>query len=77
MKGLAILLGKGPKEPSPSEPELEDDDEESDEEMLPSEEEVSDFRDPRHALKVGDATLGAQAMKNFIACCLKRQQEKD
>lgn len=78
MKGLAILLGKpSVKEPPPSEEEMDDDSEESeDEEMLPSEEEVSDFRDLRHALQKGDAALGTQAMKNFIATCMKRQNSK-
>jgi hypothetical protein len=77
MKGLALLLGPKMKSPPKDEDSGEIyDEEETDEEMLPSEEEVSDFRDLRHALKVGDEHLGTQAMKNFIATCIKNQLSK-
>lgn len=63
-KGLAIVLG-GPKAAAPPPPDSEAEVESAG----PSKEEVAAFKELQAAMKSGDASTGAMALKNFLREC--------
>lgn len=68
----AIMIALGKAKPDHGEPDGDEGDEESSDDMTPSEEEVSAYKELKDALKADDDETGAMALKNFIHACMEK-----